>query len=118
MAARSKSQDARRTRLEQAANSFLTGSPVPCPLGCGGTAEAVRVSTAESGTGEVWMECTSCAQRERLEFPAPAQEEREQVDRTLQAGQEPLCPRHYRRVVLRRRGRQLLCPECGVRYRD
>ncbi|MFW6201602.1 MAG: hypothetical protein ACOC8B_03425 [Gemmatimonadota bacterium] len=96
---------------------FYAGEMVPCPVGCGAAAEAVRVSTTESGGGLIWMECDGCAQRGRYPVPPATAAERDRVDERIAAGQEPICPRHERRTALRRRGRQLFCPGCGVRFR-
>lgn len=94
---------------------YLLGETPACPVGCGGMAQVVRVSTADNGAGEVWLECLSCAQRERFEVAAPTAEERDKVYATLDAGNEPQCTRHSGRYVpLRRRGRDLVCPECGI----
>ncbi|HEX6559478.1 MAG TPA: hypothetical protein VF021_08445, partial [Longimicrobiales bacterium] len=94
---------------------YLRGETPVCPVGCGGLAQVVRISTSETGAGEVWFECLSCAQRERFEVPAPSVEERDAVFAQLEAGNEPLCRRHDGRYVqLRRRGRDLVCPECGI----
>ena len=94
---------------------YLRGETPTCPVGCGGLAQVVRVSTAENGAGEVWFECLSCAQRERFTVPAPTTQERDAIFTALEAGNEPLCPRHDGRwVQLRRRGRDLVCPDCGI----
>ncbi len=97
---------------------FYAGKGVPCHVGCGGSAEVVRVGTAADGGGELWLECGSCAQRARYEVPRASVEERRVVRRALDGGGEPVCPRHARRTPLQPRGRQLVCPECGVRYRE
>lgn len=95
---------------------YMRGETPPCPVGCGGMAQVVRISTTETGAGEVWFECLSCAQRERFEVPAPSKAEREATYATLDASNEqPQCPRHNGRYVpFRRRGRDLVCPECGI----
>jgi hypothetical protein len=94
---------------------YLRGESPACPVGCGGMAQVVRVSPGANGAGEIWLECLSCAQRERFEIPAPSAQERDTVFATLEAGNEPQCPRHSGRYVpLRRRGRDLVCPECGI----
>jgi hypothetical protein len=94
---------------------YLGGGTPTCPVGCGGMAQVVRVSTNETGAGEIWFECLSCAQRERFEVPAPTTQERDSVYAALDAGNEPLCPRHNGRwLQLRRRGRDYVCPECGI----
>jgi hypothetical protein len=94
---------------------YLRGETPTCPVGCGGLAQVVRIATAANGAGEVWFECLSCAQRERFEVPAPTAEERDAVFAVLEAGNEPLCKRHNGRwIQLRRRGRDLACPECGI----
>ncbi|HEX6939005.1 MAG TPA: hypothetical protein VF158_06295 [Longimicrobiales bacterium] len=97
---------------------FYAGESVPCHVGCGGAAEVVRVGTAADGGGELWLECGSCAQRVRYFVPRPSAEEREEVMRALDGGGEAVCPRHARRTPLQPKGRQLVCPECGVRYRE
>lgn len=97
---------------------FYEGAGMPCHVGCGGTAEVVRVGTGANGAGELWVECGSCAQRMRYVVPAATELERLRVERALDGGTEPECPRHARRTALQRRGRQFVCPECGVRYRE
>jgi hypothetical protein len=89
---------------------------VPCPVGCGGFSEVVRVSTRENGAGEIWFECLSCAQRKMFEIPAATPDERKKIFAELESGHEPLCPRHTKAVPLRRRGRDFVCPGCGVRF--
>lgn len=97
---------------------YYAGEKVPCHVGCGGSAEVVRVATAADGAGELWVECRSCAQRVRYEVPPASVEERRAVERALDGGTDAVCPRHAWRTLLQRRGRQLVCPECGVRYRE
>ncbi|MEX1181625.1 MAG: hypothetical protein WEF86_00200 [Gemmatimonadota bacterium] len=95
---------------------YLAGEMVPCPVGCGGFSEVVRVSTMENGAGEVWFECLSCAQRRMFELDPASLQERTAIFAELEAGREPFCPRHGKQVQLRRRGRDLACPECGVAF--
>jgi hypothetical protein len=97
---------------------YLAGEMVPCPVGCGGFSEVVRVSTMESGAGEIWFECLSCAQRRMFEIPPATPDERRAIFGSLEAGKEPFCPRHTKQVQLRRRGRDLVCPECGVSFTE
>jgi hypothetical protein len=78
--------------------------------------EVVRISTMENGSGEVWFECLSCAQRRMFELAAATEEERKQVFAAVEGGVEPLCPRHSKPVQVRRRGRDFVCPECGVAF--
>jgi hypothetical protein len=95
---------------------YLAGDMVPCPVGCGGFSEVVRISTMENGAGEVWFECLSCAQRKMFVIPPATMEERTKIAAELESGQEPYCPRHTKQVQLRRRGRDFVCPECGVAF--
>jgi hypothetical protein len=95
---------------------YLAGDMVPCPVGCGGFSEVVRISTMESGAGEVWFECLSCAQRRMFELPPASPEDRKHIADAITAGHELMCPRHLKLVQLRRRGRDLVCPECGVAF--
>ena len=95
--------------------AYLAGEMVPCPVGCGGFSEVVRVATLESGAGDIWFECLSCAQRRSFEVPAATAEERRAVLAAAESeGHEPLCPRHGKPVALRRRGKDFVCPACGV----
>jgi hypothetical protein len=97
---------------------YLAGEMVPCPVGCGGFSEVVRISTREGGGGEVWFECLSCAQRRQFDLAPATAEERRTVFAAIEGGVEPLCPRHSKLTVLRRRGRDLVCPECGVAFSE
>jgi hypothetical protein len=93
---------------------YLAGQQVPCPVGCGGFSEIVRIATLESGEGEVWFECLSCAQRRQFILPKAKKDENAAVARAEEEGREINCPRHAVPVGLRRRGRQFVCPSCGV----
>src|SRR5690606_25286744 len=95
---------------------YLAGEMVPCPVGCGGFSEVVRISTQENGAGEVWFECLSCAQRRMVVLPAAAMEERTKIQNDRETGQEPYCPRHSKPAQPRRRGRAPVCPERGVPF--
>ena len=97
--------------------AYLAGEMVPCPVGCGGFSEVVRIGTLESGAGEVWFECLSCAQRRMYEVPAATPAELASVAAAAEdEARETICPRHTRPVGLRRRGRGFVCPECGVAF--
>lgn len=88
---------------------------VPCPVGCGGFSEVVRVGTLDSGAGEIWFECLSCAQRRMFEVRKATKKEGAAIAAAAdEEGHELQCPRHARPVILRRRGRDFVCPECGV----
>lgn len=98
--------------------SHYAGEPIPCPVGCGETAEVVHVTTLDAGAGRIWAECRGCAQRVAYEVPAATAAEREVVVATAETERQPVCPRHRGRVGLARRGRRLICPSCGVRFRE
>jgi hypothetical protein len=95
-------------------SAYLAGEMVPCPVGCGGFSEVVRVGSRDDGSGEVWFECLSCAQRRMFEVAPPSPEETRAVFRALDQGREPTNPRLARPVLLRRRGRQLVCAATGI----
>ncbi|MGH7575962.1 MAG: hypothetical protein ACREM1_12670, partial [Longimicrobiales bacterium] len=95
--------------------AYLAGEMVPCPVGCGGFSEIVRIGTLPSRAGEVWFECLSCAQRRMFEVPKATKKEVAEIAAAAEVeGRELLCPRHSRPVILRRRGRDFVCPECGI----
>ena len=96
---------------------FYAGLTIPCPIECGGPSHIIRVSTAASGAGEVWVECGSCMQRAQLVMPKATPKEKRAVEALLEENQEPVCARHADRTPLRNRGRQLVCTVCGVVYR-
>lgn len=95
---------------------LYAGAQLPCLVGCGGRSEVIRIGHGDDGCGEVWLECANCALRHRYAVPAATASEREQVERTIARGGDPLCPRHAGRAPLQRRGRQWVCSECGVRF--
>jgi hypothetical protein len=97
---------------------FYAGGGMPCPVGCGGAAEVIRVGSREDGGGDLWLECGSCAQRHRFDLPPATVAERGEVEAALAEVGEAACPRHAGRVVLQRRGSRLVCPQCGVRFRE
>lgn len=97
--------------------SFYAAEDVPCPVGCGGVSEVLRVATASDGSGELWMECTSCAQRKRYTVPRASSEEKKRTLEAIEAGDSARCKRHADEMMLERRGRGLICPSCGVLYR-
>jgi len=103
---------------EDVIRSFYIGGIVPCPVGCGGNSELVRNGTLPDGGGEVWFECRSCAQRRNYRLPPATPGERRAVAEVLATNREPSCPRHALHEPLKRRGRQLICGRCGVRYRE
>jgi hypothetical protein len=94
--------------------AYLSGQMVPCPVGCGGFSEVVRVGTLPNGSGEVWFECLSCAQRRQFIIPKAKPAENAEIARLEEEAREVYCPRHTVPVALRRRGRQFVCPACGV----
>lgn len=98
--------------------SYYAGEQIECPLGCGGVVHAVRVRTLDNGGGDLWFECGCCAQRNRVIAPPATAAERSALEAVLPPGAAHHCPRHAVRVALRQNGRQLLCPECGVRFRE
>lgn len=98
--------------------SFYAGEQINCPVGCGGYVHAVRVGTLGNGGGDLWLECGCCAQRNRILVPPATEAEKSTLDVAPLPGLAPVCPRHAVRVNLRQHGRQLVCPECGVRFRE
>lgn len=101
-----------------ALGTFYSGGRLPCPVGCGGVSQVVRVGAMACGRGELWLECGSCAQRGRYPVPEATERERQGIEEALKAGRDLICPRHLHRAILQRRGRGLVCPDCGVRYRE
>jgi hypothetical protein len=48
------------------------------------------------------------------EVPAATPAESAAIATAAEEGNEPLCPRHARPTPVRKRGRQFVCPACGV----
>jgi hypothetical protein len=97
---------------------FYAAEELPCPVGCGGASEILRVATRPDGGGELWMECTSCAQRKRYTVPRASSQEKKRAQASLAAGDSARCWRHADERLLEKRGRGLICPSCGVLYRE
>jgi hypothetical protein len=108
----------RKGKLAPELERYYRAEAVPCPLGCGGKAEVVRHGTLAGGGGELWLECTSCAQRARYEVPPPSAAEKVRALEGTGEGRPGACVRHAMPVPLERLGRRLVCAECGIVYRE
>lgn len=92
---------------------YYEGAQLPSPVG--GFLELIHVQPQEDGSGYVLFECLASSLRYRMPIKKATRTERKKVSAMIEAGLEPDCPRHVERR-LKRVGRHLICPACGVRY--
>jgi hypothetical protein len=99
---------------EELRERYYEGAQVPSPMD--GFLEPVRVRYGGAGDGTVLFDCLSSSLRFELTIPRATRTERRKVREMLDRGEDPVCPRHGRGTSLIRNDRDLVCPECGVRF--
>jgi len=82
----------------------------------GGQLDVLGVREGEGGTGRVLMECNVSSLRFVLVIPKATRTEKAKVKEVLEAGDDPLCPRHGSHQRLSKSGKNWVCPLCGVSY--
>lgn len=94
--------------------TYYSGSRLESPLG--GLLDVLGVREGDDGTGRVLLECNTSSLRFVLIIPKATRTERSKVMASLDAGDDPSCPRHGSSERLTRTGRDWVCPLCGVSY--
>ncbi len=102
------------SRHKKLLQRFYGGERLRSPLG--GHLDVLGIREGEGGRGQVLLECNTSSLRFVLTVPRATRTELAKVKEALEAGDEPVCPRHGPFQRLSRSGRQLICPLCGVPF--
>jgi hypothetical protein len=93
---------------------YYAGERLRSPLG--GYLDVLGIREGEGGNGRVLLECNASSLRFVLVVPKATRAEVQMVKEALEAGDDPVCPRHGPYQRLSRSGRHWACPLCGVAY--
>jgi len=93
---------------------YYAGERLPSPMG--GQLDVLGVREGEGGVGNVLLECNSSSLRYLLVIPKATRTEKVAVKETLEAGDDPVCPRHGIFHPLSKSGKEWFCPLCAVTY--
>lgn len=97
---------------KQLLKRYYGGQQMESPAG--GILMLLGVRPVGGGGAVAIFECMASSLRYELPIPKATRTERSKVKQALEAGEEPLCPRHGQSLV--RAGKDLVCNSCGVRY--
>ena len=92
---------------------FCLGERLESPLG--GFLEPLAANSLDDGSGRILLECNASSLRYELIIRKGTRTERDRVRDQLSSGREPRCPRNESQVLVRR-GAELVCPRCQVKY--
>lgn len=93
---------------------FYAGERLPSPMG--GQLDVLGVKSGEGGTGSVLLECNTSSLRFLLVIPRATRTERAEMKEVLEAGGDPMCPRHGVHHPLSKSGKDWVCALCAVSY--
>lgn len=93
---------------------YYSGGRLESPLG--GLLDVLGVREGEDGAGRVLLECNTSSLRFVLTIPKATRTEKSKTKASLDAGEDPHCPRHGAQERLTRTGRDWVCPLCGISY--
>ena len=93
---------------------YYDGVRLSSPLG--GQLDLLGIREGEGGVGRIVFECNVSSLRFVLTIPKATKTERSKIKKLLEAGEDPLCPRHGSRQRLTKFGKDWGCPLCGVVY--
>lgn len=94
---------------------YYEGQHLESPMG--GVLHELRIRHEDDGSGTVLFECSASSLRYALKIPKATRRDKEKVKEQQAEGRDPFCPRHTDPAEkLLRRGEDLICPRCGVRY--
>ena len=92
---------------------YYAGERLPSPIG--GQMDVLGIKS-EGGVGHVLLECNTSSLRYVLVIPKATRAEKALVKEALEAGGDPVCPRHGIFHPLSKSGREWSCPLCAVTY--
>ncbi len=93
---------------------FCSGESLPSPAG--GMLVRLGARPEPDGTSWVLLECPSSSLRFQLPIRKATKGEKVKVQAQLDAGEVSLCPRGGLGPPLVRRGKDLYCPRCNIKY--
>lgn len=93
---------------------YCSGRQLPSPMGS--ILVPLGVRAEESGASWVLLECQSSSLRYQLPIRKATRGEKTKVKEQVEKDREALCPRGEAGPRLVRRGKDLYCPRCNVKY--
>ncbi len=93
---------------------YYAGAQMDSPNG--GFLILLGIRAGEGGRAVALLECSVSSLRYEIAIPKATRTERKKVKDTLDAGDDPDCPRHGPGTRLVRAGKNLVCSACGVAY--
>lgn len=99
---------------KQLLNKYYAGHQMESPNG--GFLILLGVRHADDGSAVGIFECSVSSLRYELVIPKATRTERKKVRDSIDAGDDPDCPRHGHGTRLVRAGKDLVCMACGVAY--
>jgi len=99
---------------KQLLKQFYAGHQIASPNG--GFLMLLGVRATDDGSAVAIFECSVSSLRYEMKIPKATRTERKTVKDSVDAGDDPDCPRHGFGVRLVRAGRTLVCASCGIPY--
>ena len=99
---------------KQLLKQYYAGLQMESPNG--GFLLLLGVRSLADGSAMGIFECSVSSLRYELSIPKGTRTERRKVRDSIDAGEEPDCPRHGPGTRLVRAGKDLVCTGCGVAY--
>ena len=99
---------------KQLLKQYYAGQQMESPNG--GFLIRLGIRRQEGGAATAIFECNVSWIRYEVTIPKATRTERKKVKDALNAGQDPVCPRHGAFARLVRAGKDLVCGDCGVAY--
>ena len=99
---------------KQLLKQYYAGQQIESPNG--GFLIRLGIRPREDGAATVIFECSVSWIRYAAVIRKATRTERKKVKDALTAGEDPVCPRHGPSARLVRKGKELVCRDCGVVY--
>lgn len=93
---------------------YYSGRRLESPLG--GQLDILGVREGANKAGQVMLECNTSSLRFVLVIPKATRNERSEMKKAIEAGDDLYCPRHGDDQRLSKSGKDWVCPLCGVAY--
>jgi hypothetical protein len=99
---------------KQLLKNYYAGLQMESPNG--GFLILLVIKPLDDGSATAFLECSASSLRYEIRIPKGGRAERKAVKEELDAGKDPVCPRHGTGFRLVRAGKNLVCSHCGVPY--